>query len=203
MVFDILVIGVYFDDIEFGCGGSLVKLVCVGVCIYVLVFSCGGCGCYVGIDRGDELYCVLWCLGVVEVIQWDFLDICFFVCCNDIVVVIEQVCVQIILYCVYMMCGEDYYQDYCIVYEVLIIVCCSILQIFCYESFSMLLQFVLQVFEDISVQLDLKIYVLCEYVSQGDCYYMQEDYLCCYVQFRGQQIGIGFSEGFVFYWLVL
>ena len=139
---------------------------------------------------------------MTEVIQQDFPDTRFPACRNDIVAVIEQACAQIAPHRVYTMCGEDHHQDHRTVHEASIIACRSIPQILCYESPSTLPQFAPQ-FEDISAQLDLKIHALREHASQGDRHYMQEDHLRCHAQFRGQQIGIGPSEGFVPYRLVL
>lgn len=203
MVLDILAIGAHPDDIELGCGGSLAKLARDGARIHALVLSRGGRGCHAGIDRSDESHRALRRLGVTEVIQQDFPDTRFPACRNDIVAVIEQACAQIAAHRVYTMCGEDHHQDHRTVHEASIIACRSIPQILCYESPSTLPQFAPQVFEDISAQLDLKIHALREHASQGDRHYMQEDHLRCHAQFRGQQIGIGPSEGFVPYRLVL
>jgi hypothetical protein len=203
MVLDILAIGAHPDDIELGCGGSLAKLARDGARIHALVLSRGGRGCHAGIDRSDESHRALRRLGVTEVIQQDFPDTRFPACRNDIVAVIEQACAQIAPHRVYTMCGEDHHQDHRTVHEASIIACRSIPQILCYESPSTLPQFAPQVFEDISAQLDLKIHALREHASQGDRHYMQEDHLRCHAQFRGQQIGIGPSEGFVPYRLVL
>jgi len=203
MVLDILAIGAPPDDIELGCGGSLAKLARDGARIHALVLSRGGRGCHAGIDRSDESHRALRRLGVTEVIQQDFPDTRFPACRNDIVAVIEQACAQIAPHRVYTMCGEDHHQDHRTVHEASIIACRSIPQILCYESPSTLPQFAPQVFEDISAQLDLKIHALREHASQGDRHYMQEDHLRCHAQFRGQQIGIGPSEGFVPYRLVL
>jgi len=203
MVLDILAIGAHPDDIELGCGGSLAKLARDGARIHALVLSRGGRGCHAGIDRSDESHRALRRLGVTEVIQQDFPDTRFPACRNDIVAVIEQACAQIAPHRVYTMCGEDHRQDHRTVHEASIIACRSIPQILCYESPSTLPQFAPQVFEDISAQLDLKIHALREHASQGDRHYMQEDHLRCHAQFRGQQIGIGPSEGFVPYRLVL
>ena len=203
MVLDILAIGAHPDDIELGCGGNLAKLARDGARIHALVLSRGGRGCHAGIDRSDESHRALRRLGVTEVIQQDFPDTRFPACRNDIVAVIEQACAQIAPHRVYTMCGEDHHQDHRTVHEASIIACRSIPQILCYESPSTLPQFAPQVFEDISAQLDLKIHALREHASQGDRHYMQEDHLRCHAQFRGQQIGIGPSEGFVPYRLVL
>jgi len=203
MVLDILAIGAHPDDIELGCGGSLAKLARDGARIHALVLSRGGRGCHASIDRSDESHRALRRLGVTEVIQQDFPDTRFPACRNDIVAVIEQACAQIAPHRVYTMCGEDHHQDHRTVHEASIIACRSIPQILCYESPSTLPQFAPQVFEDISAQLDLKIHALREHASQGDRHYMQEDHLRCHAQFRGQQIGIGPSEGFVPYRLVL
>lgn len=203
MVLDILAIGAHPDDIELGCGGSLAKLARAGSRIHALVLSRGGRGCHAGIDRSDESHRALRRLGVTEVIQQDFPDTRFPACRNDIVAAIEQACAQIAPHRVYTMCGEDHHQDHRTVHEASIIACRHIPQILCYESPSTLPQFAPQVFEDISAQLELKIRALREHASQGDRHYMQEDHLRCHAQFRGQQISIGPSEGFVPYRLVL
>lgn len=203
MTLNILAIGAHPDDIELGCGGSLAKLARAGSRIHALVLSRGGRGCHAGIDRSDESHRALRRLGVVEVIQQDFPDTRFPACRNDIIASIEQACAVIEPGRVYTMCGEDHHQDHRTVHEASIIACRHIPQILCYESPSTLPQFAPQVFEDISAQLELKIHALREHASQGDRHYMQESHLRCHAQFRGQQIGIGPSEGFLPYRLVL
>lgn len=203
MTLNILAIGAHPDDIELGCGGSLAKLARAGSRIHALVLSRGGQGCHAGIDRSDESHRALRRLGVAEVIQQDFPDTRFPTCRNDIIASIEQVCTLIEPDRIYTMCGEDHHQDHRTVHEASIIACRHIPQILCYESPSTLPQFAPQVFEDISAQLELKIHALREHASQGDRHYMQESHLRCHAQFRGQQIGIGPSEGFLPYRLVL
>ncbi|MFB3129682.1 MAG: PIG-L deacetylase family protein, partial [Lysobacteraceae bacterium] len=179
------------------------KLARAGSRIHALVLSRGGRGCHAGIDRSDESHRALHRLGVAEVIQQDFPDTRFPTCRNDIIASIEQVCTLIEPDRIYTMCGEDHHQDHRTVHEASIIACRHIPQILCYESPSTLPQFAPQVFEDISAQLELKIHALREHASQGDRHYMQESHLRCHAQFRGQQIGIGPSEGFLPYRLVL
>ena len=203
MTLNILAIGAHPDDIELGCGGSLAKLARAGSRIHALVLSRGGRGCHAGIDRSDESHRALRRLGVAEVIQQDFPDTRFPACRNDIIASIEQICTLIEPGRIYTMCGEDHHQDHRTVHEASIIACRHIPQILCYESPSTLPQFAPQVFEDISAQLELKIHALREHASQGDRHYMQESHLRCHAQFRGQQIGIGPSEGFLPYRLVL
>ncbi|MDV5764186.1 PIG-L deacetylase family protein [Stenotrophomonas maltophilia] len=203
MTLNILAIGAHPDDIELGCGGSLAKLARAGSRIHALVLSRGGRGCHAGIDRSDESHRALRRPGVAEVIQQDFPDTRFPACRNDIIASIEQVCTLIEPGRIYTMCGEDHHQDHRTVHEASIIACRHIPQILCYESPSTLPQFAPQVFEDISAQLELKIHALREHASQGDRHYMQESHLRCHAQFRGQQIGIGPSEGFLPYRLVL
>ncbi|HOX28715.1 MAG TPA: PIG-L family deacetylase, partial [bacterium] len=41
---NVLAIGAHPDDIEFGCGGSLIKLREQGHRIFMLVMTCGECG---------------------------------------------------------------------------------------------------------------------------------------------------------------
>jgi len=203
MAHDILAIGAHPDDIELGCGGSLAKLAFAGARIHALVLSRGGRGCHDGADRSDESHRALRQLGVRQVLQHDFPDTCFPSCRNAIIGSLEQACAAIRPQRVYTMCGEDHHQDHRTVHEASIVACRSVPQILCYESPSTLPQFAPQVFEDISVQLELKIRALREHASQGDRHYMQESHLRCHAQFRGQQVGIGPSEGFLPHRLVL
>ena len=203
MTLNILAIGAHPDDIELGCGASRPTPPPAGPPIHPLVPSRGGRDCHAGIDRSEESHRALRRLGVAEVIQKDFPDTRFPACRNDIIASIEQACAVIGPARVYTMCGEDHHQDHRTVHEASIIACRHIPQILCYESPSTLPQFAPQVFEDISAQLELKIHALREHASQGDRHYMQESHLRCHAQFRGQQIGIGPSEGFLPYRLVL
>ncbi|WP_303637499.1 PIG-L deacetylase family protein [Stenotrophomonas tuberculopleuritidis] len=203
MAHDILAIGAHPDDIELGCGGSLAKHADAGARIHALVLSRGGRGCHEGIDRSDESHRALHRLGAVRIIQHDFPDTRFPACRNEIIAAIEAACAQVRPHRVYTMCGEDHHQDHRTAHEASIIACRSVPQILCYESPSTLPQFAPQVFEDISAQLDLKIRALREHASQCSRHYMQESHLRCHAQFRGQQIGIGPSEGFHPYRLVL
>ncbi|MEG0183466.1 MAG: PIG-L deacetylase family protein [Stenotrophomonas sp.] len=203
MALDILAIGAHPDDIELGCGGSLAKLARDGARIHALVLSRGGRGCHDGTDRSDESHRALRRLGVIDVIQQDFPDTRFPSCRNDIIAAIEQACAMIAPHRIYTMCGEDHHQDHRTTHEATVIACRRTPQILCYESPSTLPQFAPQVFEDISAQLELKIRALHEHTSQGDRHYMQESHLRCHAQFRGQQVGIGPSEGFQAHRMVL
>lgn len=203
MPLDILAIGAHPDDIELGCGGSLAKLAHGGARIHALTLSTGDKGSRTDVDRTRESRNALHRLGVAQVLQLDFPDTCFSASRNDIVERIEQACARLCPNRVYTMCQDDRHQDHRAVYEASIVACRKVPQILCYETPSTLPQFAPQVYEDISAQLELKIEALREHASQQDRYYMQEGHLRCHAQFRGQQIGIGPSEGFIPYRLVL
>jgi len=203
MTLDILAIGAHPDDIELGCGGSLAKLALGGARIHALTLSDGSCGVLDGQDRVRESEVALRRLGVTNVIQMNFADTRFPDARNNLVAYLEDVCAHLLPDRVYTMSRDDRHQDHRTVYEASIVACRGVPQIFCYETPSTLPEFMPQVFEDISAQLDLKIEALRDHASQRDRYYMQEGHLRCHAQFRGQQIGIGPSEGFIPYRMVL
>lgn len=203
MTLDILAIGAHPDDIELGCGGSLAKLARSGARIHALTLSDGSRGLCNGLDRVRESQAALQRLGAASVIQMDFADTCFPAARNEIVAQLEDVCTQLQPARVYTMSRDDRHQDHRTVYDASIVACRGVPQILCYETPSTLPEFMPQVFEDISAHLELKIQALRDHASQRGRYYMQEGHVRCHAQFRGQQIGIGPSEGFIPYRMVL
>lgn len=203
MALDILAIGAHPDDIELGCGGSLAKLAHHGARVHALTLSTGDKGLRDGMDRTRESASALCHLGVAGVLQMDFPDTRFPDARNELVARLEGVCARLRPDRVYTMSRDDRHQDHRAVYEASIVACRSVPQILCYETPSTLPELLPQVFEDISEQLDLKIQALRIHASQRDRFYMQEGHVRCHAQFRGQQIGIGPSEGFIPYRMVL
>lgn len=203
MALDILAIGAHPDDIELGCGGSLAKLAHSGARIHALTLSTGNRGVDGYADRTRESHNALRLLGVSRIFQRDFADTFLPDARNAIIEEITRSCERLSPDRVYTMCQHDRHQDHRAVYDASIVACREILQILCYETPSTLPHFAPQVFEDISAQLDLKIDALREHTSQRGRRYMQESHLRCHAQFRGQQIGLGPSEGFIPYRLVL
>jgi LmbE family N-acetylglucosaminyl deacetylase len=59
------------------------------------------------------------------------------------------------------------------------------------------------VFEDISDQLEIKVCALRCHESQGERLYMQEEKIVSAAHFRGVQVELGPSEGFIPYKLIL
>ena len=200
---DVLAIGAHPDDIELGCGGSLAKLAGNGARIHALTLSAGARGGPAGVDRQRESHNALRRLGVASVLQLDLPDTRLPAACNAMIEKIERICARLGPDRVYTMCPQDRHQDHRAVHEASIVACRAVRQVLCYETPSTSAYFAPQVYEDISAQLELKILALREHVSQQDRPYMQEDHVRCHAQFRGQQVGVGPSEGFIPYRLVL
>jgi LmbE family N-acetylglucosaminyl deacetylase len=104
---------------------------------------------------------------------------------------------------VYTMFQHDRHQDHRAVYEASAIACRRVPQLFGYETPSSYPNFAPTVFEDIREQLEIKVSALRCHQSQGDRLYMQEEKIRSAAHFRGVQVEIGPSEGFIPYKLIL
>ena len=103
----------------------------------------------------------------------------------------------------YTMFQHDRHQDHRAVYEASIVACRSVRQVFGYETPSSSPHFAPVIFEDVAPYIDTKVEALRLHSSQRHRAYMQEDQIRCNAQFRGHQVGLNASEGFIPYKLVL
>jgi len=76
-------------------------------------------------------------------------------------------------------------------------------QLFGYETPSSYPNFAPTVFENIQNQLETKVGALRRHESQGDRLYMQEEKIRSAAHFRGVQVDLGPSEGFMPYKMIL
>lgn len=199
----ILAIGAHPDDIELGCGGSLLKLSQQGASIRAIVFSKGRRGNLTSDDRRKETLNALKTIGISDVHVYDFEDTCLWKHTNELIAVIEEHVAAITPDRVYTMFQHDRHQDHRAVYEASAIACRSVRQILGYETPSSYPNFGPTVFEGIEDQLEAKVAALKCHISQGARLYMQEEKIRSASHFRGVQVDHGPSEGFVPYKLIL
>ncbi len=199
----ILAIGAHPDDIELGCGGSLAKLARAGADVTALVLSRGRRGVMSEDDRAAETRQALEAIGIRRIDVHDFEDTQLARHLTDIIPVIEQCVREVSPTRVYTMFQYDRHQDHRTVYEASAIACRSVPQLLGYETPSSYPNFTPTVFEMIGADLETKIAALKCHISQGSRVYMQEEKIRAAAIFRGVQVDLGPSEGFVPYKMVI
>lgn len=199
----ILAIGAHPDDIELGCGGTLAKLARAGARVQAVILSKGRRGALTDQDRANETREALGTLGIHDVVIHDFDDtrLCSYL--NEMVEAIDRHVDAARPDRVYTMFQHDRHQDHRAVYEASAIACRSVPQLLGYETPSSYPNFMPTVFEVIVDDLESKVSALKCHASQGDRLYMQEANIRAAAHFRGAQIRLGPSEGFIPYKLVL
>jgi LmbE family N-acetylglucosaminyl deacetylase len=200
---NILALGAHPDDLELGCGATLAKLAARGVAITAVILSTGARGGNVSIDRPLETRAALTSLGVKTVVQHDFPDTRLHEHLNELIAVIEGHVRELSPERVYTMFDGDRHQDHRAVYEASAVACRPVPQILGYETPSSYPNFVPTVFEPVDDFIEQKIGALKLHSSQGSRLYMQEEKVRSAAHFRGVQIDLGQTEGFIPYKLVL
>lgn len=199
----VLAVGAHPDDLELGCGATLAKLVDMGVHVRALVLSEGLNGLESDHDRCTETRLGLAELGITDVVQANLHDTGLLNATAEIIRLLEAHCADLKPDRVYTMFKEDRHQDHRAVYETSIVACRSVSQVLSYETPSSWPNFMPTVFEPVAGFMDRKVAALRHHVSQQHRTYMQEHQIRCNAQFRGHQVGLEPSEGFIPYKLVL
>lgn len=198
----VLALGAHPDDLELGCGATLAKLAESGIQVTAVIFSEGARGAPVEFDRAKETREALGTLGVRSVHQHSFADTRLNEHLNDLIAVIEEHVRELSPERVYTMFADDRHQDHRAVYRASMVACRAIPQILAYETPSSYPNFVPTVFERVDEFIERKVAALKMHVSQGDRLYMQEDKIRAAAHFRGVQVDLGHTEGFIPYKLV-
>ena len=199
----ILAIGAHPDDIELGCGGTLAKLALAGAQIHAVIFSKGRRGALSDQDRATESRAALEILGIQKVVIHDFEDTRLSVFLNEMVDVLDRHVAAAGPCRAYTMFQHDRHQDHRAVYEASAIACRKVPQLLGYETPSSYPNFVPTVFEDITNFLEIKLTSLNCHNSQSERLYMQRDKIRAAAHFRGAQVDLGPSEGFIPYKVIL
>lgn len=199
----VLAIGAHPDDLELGCGATLAKLAANGARVTAVVLSEGSKGSGSQFDRRKETHSALTSLGVHEVAQHAFPDTRLHEHLNDLIAVIEEHVRVLAPDRVYTMFDQDRHQDHRAVYQASAVACRSVPQILGYETPSSYPNFVPTIFEPVDSFMERKIDALKLHMSQGNRLYMHEEKVRSAAHFRGVQVDLGQTEGFIPYKLVL
>jgi len=199
----ILALGAHPDDLELGCGATLAKLVARGAEVTAVILSDGGLGADLGFDRSKETREALTTLGVQSVVQHRFPDTRLHEHLNELIAAIEAHVKEVAPQRVYTMFHDDRHQDHRAVYHASIVACRKVPQILAYETPSSYPNFVPTVFEPVDEFMERKVGALKLHKSQGDRLYMHEEKIRSAAHFRGVQVDLGQTEGFIPYKLVL
>src|SRR6476661_7000539 len=199
----ILALGAHPDDLELGCGATLAKLVSAGAIVHAIIFTDGSKGAPSGSDRGTETQAALAMLGIAQVSQYSFPDTRLHEHLNDLIETIERHVREIGPDRVYTMFHGDRHQDHRAVYEASSVACRKVPQLLAYETPSSYPNFIPTVFESIDDFIERKVEALKLHTSQGDRLYMHEDKIRSAAHFRGVQVDLGQTEGFIPYKLIL
>lgn len=199
----ILALGAHPDDLELGCGATLAKLAASGAAISAVVFSRGTRGGDHAHDRSAESREALTGLGVATVHQHDFPDTRLHEHLNDLIAAIEDHVRSTAPDRVYTMFAEDRHQDHRAVCQASMVACRRVPQILAYETPSSYPNFVPTVFEPVDDFIERKVAALRLHASQGERLYMQEEKIRSAAHFRGVQVDLGQTEGFLPYKMVL
>ena len=195
----ILAIGAHPDDIELGCGGTLAKLALAGAKIHAVIFSKGRRGALSDQDRATETRAALEILRIQKITIYDFEDTQLSSFLTQMVEILDRHVAADRPRRAYTMFQHDRHQDHRAVYEASAIACREVPQLLGYETPSSYPNFVPTMFEDITEFLKIKLNSLSCHNSQGQRLYMQRDKIRSAAHFRGAQIDLGPSEGFIPY----
>lgn len=198
----VLALGAHPDDLELGCGATLAKLAAAGVEITAVVLSHGRQGAGAQFDRIAESRAALASLGVHKVDAHDFPDTRLHEHLNDLIAIIEQHVRDLSPDRVYTMFGEDRHQDHRAVHQASMVACRLVPQILAYETPSSYPNFIPTLFERVDAFIEGKVDALKLHKSQGDRLYMREDKIRSAAHFRGVQVDLGQTEGFIPYKMV-
>jgi LmbE family N-acetylglucosaminyl deacetylase len=199
----VLALGAHPDDLELGCGATLAKLVTQGVQITAVILSDGSNGAGTALDRSAETRAALAALGVQNIVQHAYPDTRLHEHLNELIATIEQHVRTVTPQRVYTMFHDDRHQDHRAVYRASAVACRQVAQIFAYETPSSYPNFVPTIFEPIDDFIERKVAALKLHESQGDRLYMHEEKIRSAAHFRGVQVDLGQTEGFIPYKLVL
>jgi LmbE family N-acetylglucosaminyl deacetylase len=199
----ILALGAHPDDLELGCGATLAKLVEMGCDVTAVILSAGGSGADADFDREQESRDALGLLGVQHVFQHHFPDTRLHEHLNELIATIEEHVRSVRPRRVYTMFHDDRHQDHRAVYQASAVACRRVPQILSYETPSSYPNFIPTVFEPIDEYMERKVAALKLHKSQGDRLYMHEEKIRSAAQFRGVQVDLGQTEGFIPYKLIL
>lgn len=194
---NILAIGAHPDDIEFGCGGTLIKYAAKGHQLYLLVMTEGGLGAAPATRKAEQLDAKT-AMGVKEIF-WGGYEDTYLQVDKDIISQVESVIAKIepdFIFCHY---PDDTHQDHRHLAQVVISATRYIRNVLFYEG-PTTQNFDPQIFVDISGTIDRKIMALEAHGSQITKTNIKDltitELARSTANFRGTQGRVKFAEAF-------
>lgn len=197
---NVLFIGAHPDDIELGCGGTLIKHVKNKDNVFAIVVSDGEKGL-----NGSRSNRVNEAKKALSEVGLDDMNI-FFLHVPDTMFIenrkmilseIERVCEEYNIQKIYTHTSKEYHQDHIVVFEETLRGARSVPNILAYESNAHTLPtFSPNYFVDISDVFDKKLSLLKRYHSQAKKKYFDADFIESAARFRGSQAKKTYAEGF-------
>ncbi len=205
----VIVIGAHPDDIELGCGATLMKHIVDGIDVYAVVLTSGDKGNRIGYSRKEETYSALQYLGVSGIFLFDYTDTKLSEDIGKASASLEELLRSFNLRGIefekaYIMSREDRHQDHRAAHDISVVACRKVPQVFCYETPSSLDCFSPNLYQKIDEKLLAgKIAAIKMHYSQSHKDYMMEKRIRASAIFRGMQAGVDLCEAFVVHKMVL
>ena len=194
---NILAIGAHPDDIEFGCGGSLIKYADRGHHLFLLIMTEGGLGAPQGVRKGEQLD-AQEILGVRRIFWGNYEDT-YLEVNKDVINQVENVIAEIQPDFIFCHFPDDTHQDHRHLAQVVISATRYIRNVLFYEG-PTTQNFDPQIYVDISDTLDRKIQALEAHRSQVEKTNIKDltisELARSTANFRGTQGRVKYPEAF-------
>jgi LmbE family N-acetylglucosaminyl deacetylase len=194
----VLAIGAHPDDIEYSCGGTLIRHAQRGDEVYLLVMTSGGMGGEPETRRAEQAAAAR-IIGAKEVFFGGYSDTRL-VCDRDTIMKIEEHVQRIGADTVYTHCGEDTHQDHRALAQAVVPAARSVPNLLFFDGFSAQ-NFTPSVFVNIGGVINQKLAALKAHVSQVEKTNIEDmnivDIARSAANFRGIQGRVTYAEGFV------
>jgi LmbE family N-acetylglucosaminyl deacetylase/cytochrome c-type biogenesis protein CcmH/NrfG len=194
----VLAIGAHPDDIEFGCGATLLRYREEGCRTYALVLTAGekGMADHESLERVDEAKESARVLALTQISVRDFPDTQLHTCKDAIKNAIEEMVAEIKPDIIFTHTEHDVHSDHRTVFEVTAEAVRGACTILCYENPNTPPGFIPDHFVDITDYLEDKIAALTRHKSQTDKAYTNPAVVRSSAGFRGAQARIKYAEAF-------
>ncbi|MCM8787040.1 MAG: PIG-L family deacetylase [Candidatus Omnitrophica bacterium] len=194
---NILAVGAHPDDIEFGCGGTLIKYALKGNNVFLLVLTDGSFGAPKSVRKKEQKEAAKF-IGAKGLFWGNYKDT-ELICNRDLIVKIEDVIKKTKPDVVFINFWADVHQDHRAGAQATISATRYVKEVLFYEV-PTTQHFEPDIFVDIGDVLDKKLELLKKHISQidktrvKDLTILESANSCAY--FRGYQARVKFAEGF-------
>lgn len=197
----VLFVGSHPDDIELGCGGTLLKHIDKGDDIFIILLSKGERGLVGSSEKRAEVSKRIFTENGIQkshIFLENIPDTKFPDHREKIFKLIEKICINQSITKVYTHTDKEYHQDHMTVYEETLRAARNVQSMLTYESnahtypaFSPIY------FQDITEYMDRKLRMIQSHLSQKDKKYCKTETILVHAKFRGHQSRIStYAEAF-------